>query len=113
MGRLKSTSRIGKMTINGEEFPAVINTAVMIEMEDSGISLDGILSEETGRFKKLVWLVTTIINTGLRLTGSDERVSEAEVADAIDISDLADITGQISVLLGQSGRTVIAEPPKN
>lgn len=93
MGRLKSTSRIGKMTINGETFPAVINTAVMIEMEDSGITLDGIMSEETGRWKKLVWLVTTIINTGLRLTGSDERLSEAEVADAIDISDLADITG--------------------
>ena len=113
MGRLKSTSRIGKMTINGEVFPAVINTAVMIEMEDSGISLDGILSEETGRWKKLVWLVTTIINTGLRLTGSDERVSEAEVADAIDISDLADITGQISALLGQTERTVQALPPKN
>ena len=113
MGRLKSTSRIGKMTINGEVFPAAINTAVMIEMEDSGISLDGILSEETGRWKKLVWLVTTIINTGLRLTGSDERVSEAEVADASDISDLADITGQISALLGQTERTVQALPPKN
>ena len=113
MGRLKSTSRIGKMTINGETFPAVINTSVMIEMEDSGITLDGIMSEETGRWKKLVWLVTTIINTGLRLTGSEERVSEAEVADAIDISDLADITEQISVLLGQTGRTVQATPPKN
>ncbi len=113
MGRLKSTSRIGKMTINGEIFPAVINTSVMIEMEDSGITLDGIMSEETGRWKKLVWLVTTIINTGLRLTGSEERVSEAEVADAIDISDLADITEQISVLLGQTGRTVQATPPKN
>lgn len=113
MGRLKGTQRIGKMTINGEEFPAVINTAVMIEMEESGITLDGIMSDETGRWKKLVWLVTTIINTGLRLTGSEERVSEPEVADAIDISDLADITGQISALLGQTGRTVQALPPKN
>lgn len=113
MGRLKSTARIGTITINGEIFPAAINTAVMIEMEDAGISLDGILAEETGRWKKLVWLITTVINTGERLSGSNERVSEAEVADAIDIADLADITGQIAVLLGQSGRTVIAEPPKN
>ena len=113
MGRLKSTSRIGSITINGVTFPAAINTAVMIEMEDAGISLEGILSEETGRWKKLVWLIATVINTGERLSGSNERVSEAEVADAIDIADLADITGQIAVLLGQSGRTVIAEPPKN
>ena len=113
MGRLKSTSRIGSITINGEKFPAAINTAVMIEMEDAGISLEEILSDESRRWKMLVWLIVTIINTGERLSGSDERVTDAEVADAIDIADLADITGQIAVLLGQSGRTVIAEPPKN
>ena len=112
MGRLKSKARIGSITINGEKFPAAINTAVMIEMEDAGISLEEILSDESRRWKMLVWLIVTIINTGERLSGSDERVTDAEVADAIDIADLADITGQIAVLLGQSGRTVIAEPPK-
>jgi len=91
---------VGTMTINGTSFPAVINTSVLIEMELSGITLDGFLSEETGRWKKLVWMVTIIINTGLRLTGSEKRVSEDEVADAIAISDLADITTQISMLLG-------------
>lgn len=91
---------VGTMTINGKSFPAVINVSVMIEMELSGITLDGILSEETVRWKKLVCLVTIIINTGLRLTGSEERVSEDDVADAIAISDLADITTQLSMLLG-------------
>jgi hypothetical protein len=111
MARFKP--RVGSITINGVDFPAIVNISLMIEMEKAGISIDGILSDDANRWQNLIWLITKAINMGYEVQGMPESVTETEVANAIDISDLVDITEQIAALLGQTGRKVMAEPPKN
>lgn len=105
--------RIGRLTIGGTDYPAAVNTRVLMELEARGISIDTVLTDDGHRWANLVALVTMAINCGIRLSGDGTAVvTEDMIADSVDISELADLAGQISVLLGGS-RTVEAEPPKN
>lgn len=114
MGRLKKAVRVGQIDINGEVFPAVINTAILMELEDQGIDIDHALTDDAGRrWHNAVKLIALAINAGCRLTGNNETVTEEEIADSIDMACLRDITPQLGVLMGATGRTVKAEPPKN
>lgn len=111
MGRFKN--HVGSITINGDTFPAAINYALMDELEAEGIDFNNLLGDEKGRFKRIACLVTKAINTGYRLSGSNERVTDSEVLDVLSPDNHEEILNQIAALLGQSGRKVIAEPPKN
>lgn len=106
--------RIGRLTIAGEEYPAVINGKVLTQLEDKGITIEGALATDGTRWHNLFLLITLAINAGIRLTGSTAQpVTEDEIADAVDLSELTSITDQIAVLLGHKSRTVEAELPKN
>lgn len=106
--------RIGHLTIGGVDYPAAINVRVMADLEDKGISIDTVLMSEGHRFENLATLMVLAINAGIRLSGSDmDPVTWDMIADAIDISELTGVTEQLAVLLGHTGRTVEAEPPKN
>ena len=106
--------RIGRLTIGGVEYPAVINVRLLTQLEDMGISIDTVLTSDSRRWGNLVTLMAMAINTGIRLSGGTmQAVTEDEIADAIDISELAELTEQLAHLLGYKGRTVEAEAPKN
>lgn len=105
--------RIGTLTIAGTEYPAAVNARVLMDLETKGISIDTVLTDDGRRWANLVTLITMAINTGVRLSGGDgTTVTDDQIADSIDISDLSDLASQVAVLLG-GGRTVEAEPPKN
>lgn len=109
-------TRVGTLTIGGVEYPAVINTRLLMELEDEGIAIDDILSSETRRWHNMVKLITLAINAGYRRVDHDKhprQVSEDAVADALDIADYTQVTNDLAVLLGRAGRTVEAIPPKN
>ena len=106
--------RIGRLTIGGVDYPAVINVRVLTQLEDKGISIDTVLTSDAHRWGNLMVLMALAINTGLRMSGEGGKtVTEDEIADAIDLSELTDVTEQLAVLLGYKGRTVEAESPKN
>ena len=106
--------RIGRLTIGGVEYPAVINVRVLTQLEDMGISIDTVLSSDNRRWANLTKLMVLAINAGIRISGADmQPVIEDEIADAIDLAELTDVAEQIAILLGYKGRTVEAEPPKN
>lgn len=94
---------VGEITINGVTFPAIINCKVwLVATKECGIIRDGVLIDDIrdcDRWHFMCMLITTAINEGLRLTGSDERVSEAEMADAIYISDLTNVIMQVTTLI--------------
>ena len=105
--------RIGRLTIGGVDYPAVINVRVLTALEDRGISMENVLTAEGHRWSNFATVITLAINTGLRMTGDTRTVTEDEIADAIDLADLTTVTEQLALLLGHHGRTVEAEPPKN
>ena len=106
--------RIGHLVVGGVEYPAAITVSTLMELEDKGISIEGVLTTEGRRWTNLLTLITLAINTGIRLTGSEMMPVDADaLADCIDISDLGDLSEQIAGLLGRKNRTVEADPPKN
>ena len=108
-----SKFKIGRLTIGGDEYPACVNVRVMQRLEDAGINMEDALSGETNRWTNLIKLVYLAMDEGARLTGSDAPPVEDDLASMIDVTDLADVSEQIAVLLGAKGRTVEADPPKN
>ena len=105
--------KIGKLTICGEEYPACINVRVMMRLEDAGVEVGNILEDGPRRWTNLVKLISYALDEGAALTGAEEPPAEEELATMLDISDLADVSEQLAVLLGTKGRTIEAEPPKN
>lgn len=105
--------RVGRLTIAGKEYPAAINARVLTDLEAKGISMDAVLSDDGRRWANLVILITLAIKTGARLSGCDAvDVTEDQIADSIDITELTDLAGQVATLIS-GDRTVEAEPPKN
>lgn len=105
--------KIGRLTIAGTTYPAAINVSVLIELESLGIDIDSVLASGSNRMTKMVKLITLAINKGLHLSGrEDESVTETQIADNIDISELTDVANQVGVLVS-GNRTVEAELPKN
>ena len=104
--------KIGRLTIAGDEYPAAVNARVLMDLESKGINIDTVLTDDGRRWANLVKLITTAINTGARLSGQDTVVTEDQIADCIDISELSDLASQVAALIS-GGRTVEADPPKN
>ena len=108
----KHKYKIGKLTINGEEYPACVNLRVMQKLEDEGIGFDDAFNG-AHRWSNLGYIITCALEEGARLSGAEAPLTEDEIGDMIDITDLEDISEQLAALLGKSSRTVEAEPPKN
>ena len=110
----KRKYKIGKLIIGGDEYPACINVRAMMELEESGVDLDGALTDGPRRWSNLIKIMAKALEEGAALSGTGEEPPTAdELAAMVDISDLQDVSGQLGALLGGKGRTVEAEPPKN
>lgn len=107
--------RVGRFTIAGDEYPAVINGIVLNQLEDRGITVDDVLTASGRRFHHLFMLIALAINEGIQITGSDAQpVTEDEIARNFVFPDDANtITEQLAMLMGNKGRTVEADLPKN
>lgn len=104
---------IGHITIAGEDYPAIVNVRLIMQLQKQGIEIDQLFDSDRVEWEKILKFLVCMINEGYRLINSDQKVTEDEIAEMLTIAEIKNITTQLSILFGNSGRTVEAEPPKN
>lgn len=104
---------IGHITIAGEDYPAIVNVRLIMQLQKQGIEIDRLFDSDTVQWEKILKFLTCMINEGYRLISSDQKVTEDEIAEKLTIAEIKNVTAQLSILFGNTGRTVEAEPPKN
>ena len=104
---------VGHITIAGEDYPAIVNVRLIMQLQKQGIEIGQLFDSDTVEWDKILKFLTSMINEGYRLTNSELTVTEDEIAETLTIAEIKNITAQLSILFGNAGRTVVADPPKN
>lgn len=104
---------IGHITIAGEDYPAIVNVRLIMQLQKQGIEIDRIFDSDAVEWEKILKFLACMINEAYRLINSNQEVTEDEIAEMLTIAEIKNITAQLSILFGNTGRTVEAEPPKN
>lgn len=104
---------IGHITIAGEDYPAIVNVRLIMQLQKQGIEIGQLFDSDTVEWEKILKFLTCMINEGYRLINSELAVTEDEIAEMLTIAEIKNITTQLSILFGNTGRTVEADPPKN
>lgn len=113
--------RIGRLKIEGTEYPLCLSTRVAIACEERAGSIDTVLNKivDESSVKELFWLLHQMIIAGCdyeKMNGrtAPEPITYEKLIDVVGPSDYADLTVVItSAIQGGSERNVKTRPVKN